>query len=185
MALTMRYKSFSWPNNPRTYTLSCERRTAVLKAPMGGFFVQDLGRNCNILRGEGEFFGRDAYADYHRLEEVFRDGGPGELIHPQWPGGKACFTGLKLREEPREDYVAYSFEFCEDGDGQADPAEAPEGAGETGKTDRAAQYHTVVNGDTLWGICQSCGLSMEQILQLNPDISNPNLILTGQKVRVA
>lgn len=56
--LNMQYKSFVWPNNPKTYTLSCERRTVVQKIPMGGFEVQDLGATCMVLRGEGEFLGR-------------------------------------------------------------------------------------------------------------------------------
>ena len=42
--LRMRFGSFVWPNNPRTYTISCKRQTAVHKVPMGGFVVQDLGR---------------------------------------------------------------------------------------------------------------------------------------------
>ena len=39
--LKMRFGSFVWPNNPRTYTLSCKRQTAVHKIPMGGFAVQE------------------------------------------------------------------------------------------------------------------------------------------------
>ena len=52
--LKMRFGSFVWPNNPRTYTLSCKRQTAVHKIPMGGFAVQDLGRTgqraCSQVR---------------------------------------------------------------------------------------------------------------------------------------
>ena len=53
----MRYKEFTWPNNPARYTLSCERLTAVHKMPMGSYCVQDLGRSRTVLRGAGEFFG--------------------------------------------------------------------------------------------------------------------------------
>ena len=59
--LRMRFGSFVWPNNPRTYTISCKRQTAVHKVPMGGFVVQDLGRTATVMKGEGEFFGADAY----------------------------------------------------------------------------------------------------------------------------
>ena len=55
--LRMRFGSFVWPNNPRTYTISCKRQTAVHKVPMGGFVVQDLGRTATVMKGEGEFFG--------------------------------------------------------------------------------------------------------------------------------
>ena len=56
--LRMRFGSFVWPNNPRTYTISCKRQTAVHKVPMGGFVVQDLGRTATVMKGEGEFFSR-------------------------------------------------------------------------------------------------------------------------------
>ena len=45
--------------------------------------------------------------------------------------------------------------------------------------------HTVKQGDTLWAIAKSCGLSMEQLLKLNPGIKNPDLIRVGEKVRVS
>ena len=40
---SMRYKDFVWPHNPRTYSISFERPTAVHKIPYGRYCVQDLG----------------------------------------------------------------------------------------------------------------------------------------------
>ena len=45
----MRYKEFTWPNNPARYTLSCERLTAVHKMPMGSYCVQDLSVTYAIM----------------------------------------------------------------------------------------------------------------------------------------
>lgn len=80
--LRMRFGSFVWPNNPRTYTISCKRQTAVHKVPMGGFVVQDLGRTATVMKGEGEFFGADAYSTFLELLAVFQKGGRGTLVHP-------------------------------------------------------------------------------------------------------
>lgn len=41
---------------------------------------------------------------------------------------------------------------------------------------------TVQKGNTLWGIAQSHGLSLQQVEQLNPQIKNPNLIYPGEEV---
>ena len=60
MLLAMQYKTFVWVNNPKSYTLSCERLTAAHKIPLAGYCVQDLGRSCTVLRGEGEVFGAGA-----------------------------------------------------------------------------------------------------------------------------
>lgn len=43
MLAPMRYKTFVWPHNPRTYTITYARDTAVHKVPMGVYTMQDLG----------------------------------------------------------------------------------------------------------------------------------------------
>ena len=58
----MRYKDFTWPHNPRVYTIDYERRMAENKVPYGLYHLQDLGRGHRVMRGEGEFVGPDAYA---------------------------------------------------------------------------------------------------------------------------
>ena len=94
--LKMRFGSFVWPNNPRTYTLSCKRQTAVHKIPMGGFAVQDLGRTATVMQGEGEFFGAGAYDTFQELLSVFQKGGQQMLVHPVWQTASAYFTELTL-----------------------------------------------------------------------------------------
>ena len=45
--------------------------------------------------------------------------------------------------------------------------------------------HTVRRGETLWGIARDYGLSLTELIALNPQIKNPNLILAGEEVRLA
>ena len=42
----------------------------------------------------------------------------------------------------------------------------------------------MAQGETLWAIAKRHGMTVEQVLALNPDIRNPNLITVGQKVRL-
>ncbi len=42
--------------------------------------------------------------------------------------------------------------------------------------------YTVKEGDTLWGIANAHGVSLDAIIKANPQIENPNLIYAGQKV---
>ena len=114
MRLTpMRYKDYIWPHNPATYSITYERQVAVHKVPFGRYYMQDLGLGRRVMRGRGEFAGRDAYEEFKRLATVFYGTGPGLLIHPQWQIANAYFTALKLEQEPLPDYVRYSFEFQE------------------------------------------------------------------------
>ena len=178
MLAPMRYKTFTWPNNPRTYSISYERQTAVHKIPLGAYAMEDLGRTCRVMRGEGEFYGPDAYANFKKLASVFYEGGAGNLFHPVWMTTSAHFTQLQLRQEPRKDYVAYSFTFLEDFPQtarmqQLDP-NAPAGT----------VYRIVSAGETLWSIASSCGKTVKELLALNPHISNLNNLRAGEKVRV-
>ena len=155
--LRMRFGSFVWPNNPRTYTISCKRQTAVHKVPMGGFVVQDLGRTATVMKGEGEFFGADAYSTFLEL--------------------LAYFTELELTQEPRDDYVAYRFTFCEA------PGAAEEPTAGIGQTD-GKRFYELREGQTLWTVSNAYGLSMTELLRLNPQIAKPNEVQSGTRVRV-
>ena len=51
------------------------------------------------------------------------------------------------------------------------------------KTKGASEY-TVKSGDYLSVIAKNNGLSLQQLLKLNPEIKNPNLIKLGQKIKL-
>ena len=185
MTLTpMRFKNYVWPHNPRVYSIDYERKMAVSKLPFGRYVLQDLGQTNRIMAGEGEFVGEGAYEQFGKLANTFYDPGPGQLIHPVWQMASAHFVSLRLEQEPRPDYVRYSFVFWEDGGEQGKVKQVSAAAQQSGAGSEA-RYHTVVQGDTLWALAGRYGLSIERLLQLNPGIKNPNLIRVGEKVRVA
>ena len=186
----MRYRNFIWPHNPRIYSIDFERHVAVQKVPFGTYYLQDLGRSRRVMRGEGEFVGRDAYAQFGQLANTFYEEGPGTLIHPLWQTASAYFMQLRLEQEPRPDYVRYSFAFWE-----ADPAYSgkvqeisPGAAGEEGaggETDpRAGRGATGARRGTPWGRYHRRGGDLQEVIRLNPQIKNPNLIYPGDEVRV-
>ncbi len=186
----MRFKSFVWPHNPRTYTITFERKIAAHKIPFGRHYLQSLGLTRRVLWGEGEFVGAGAYDKFKELASVFYEETPGVLVHPVWMTTTAWFAGLSLRQEPREDYVAYTFEFWETGGDEdtkltAAPERGAGGASGSGEAQSGGEvWYAVVKGDTLWGIAARYGSGLSQIIALNPQIKNPNLIFVGQKVRV-
>ena len=181
----MRYKDFTWPHNPRVYTIDYERRMAENKVPYGLYHLQDLGRGHRVMRGEGEFVGPDAYAQFGALANVFYSQGSGPLIRPLWQAANAFFVELSLRQEPRPDYVSYSFVFWEDLEYYSNSVEKPVQAEQPSQAGVGKKLvYSVVKGDTLWGISKKYKTTVEKLLQLNPQIKNPNLIRVGQEVRV-
>ena len=191
----MRYKDYVWPHNPKYYTIDYEREIAVQKVPFGRYHLQDLGLTRRVMRGEGEFVGEGAYDEFKRLASVFYLPGAGPLIHPVWQAAEVYFVQLSLRQEPLPDYVRYTFTFWEKSTetgtqagavslsaaGQGEGLSLPSG----GTAGGGGTYHTVAAGETLWGIAQEYGVSLTDLIERNPQIKNPNLILVGERVRVA
>lgn len=187
MQLTpMRYKDYTWPHNPATYSITYERQVAVHKVPFGRYYMQDLGMGCRVMRGQGEFAGKGAYDEFKKLATVFYGGGPGMLTHPVWQIANAYFTSLKLEQEPLPDFVRYSFEFRERYDGYSEEMSSLDTAGEAAARTAGGTGQenicTVVSGDTLWGIAQRYNVTLEELMRANPGIKNPNLIRIGDKV---
>ena len=201
MRLTpMRFKDYTWPHNPEIYTVEHRRRVVAHPVPFGRCVLQDLGGDYRILRGEGVFAGEGAYEEFKRLAEVFRDSGPGVLVHPVWSAERACFVELQVTEEPLPDYVRYRFTFWEDWGGYAggltendDGGTAPWngewddglGTGTSGSGDgTVSAVYVVRKGDTLWGISRQYGVSLSALIAANPQIKNPNLIYPGDRVNI-
>ena len=183
----MQYKGFVWPHNPRTYTITYDRQVAVHKVPFGRYAMQDLGMTHRVMRGEGEFVGPEAYDTFRALASVFYEGGPGTLLHPVWQSAQVYFVALALTQEPRKDYVRYTFTFWETYSryrdtlapaGASDEGSAPQTEG--GTTAPGGRTHTVARGETLWGIAQAWGVTLGELLAKNPQLKNPNVIQPGQ-----
>lgn len=183
----MRFKTYVWPHNPRSYTISYQREMVAHKVPFGRYVLQNLGLARRVMKGEGEFIGAGAYEEFKKLAAVFYSEGAGLLVHPVWQTARAYFVELALAQEPRAEYVRYTFAFWEDYEGYSDQLQtvavaepSGSGAGQSG----GGSYHTVVSGDSLWHIARKYGLSLQQLLELNPQIKNPNRIYPGEQVRV-
>lgn len=184
----MRYKGYTWPHNPRVYSIDYERKIAVNKVPFGYYHLQKLGRTRRVMRGEGEFVGEHAYEEFGKLATVFYDETPGLLVHPLWQVAEAYFVELRLEQEPRPDYVKYSFAFWEVNNTYSGAVTEVSNAATTGDAPVAASgapaMHTVVRGETLWGIAQAYDTTVAALLELNPHIKNANLIYPGNEVRI-
>lgn len=185
MLSSMRFGDFVWPHNPKIYEIEYKRRIVCHKVPFGLYALSDMGREARILRGEGEFVGDDAYEKFRKLAEMFYSDEPRILVHPIWQCAPAWLVSLKLRQEPRKNYVSYEFEFWECFEGYQLSAKAVlSSVTNSSITDTAMKRvtYTIKSGDTLWGLAKTNGLSLTELLALNPQIRNPNIYYIGDVI---
>ena len=181
--LPMRYGNYRWPHNPKIYEIDYKRRIISKAVPFGLYTLEDMGRDQSIMRGEGEFAGPGAYSEFKRLATMFYKEEPQILVHPLWQPSLAWFVKLRLQQEPTENYVKYEFEFWECFDGYKKNAELiakPEASAPEADTERKS--YTVKYGDTLWGLAVNNGMTLQELLSLNPQIKNPNVYYPGDVV---
>lgn len=115
---TMTFKTFVWPNNPHTYKETWTREPKF-ETIEGVTLYMGMGPLKGVIRGSGAFFGERAYENFRSLLSLAEEKTAGDLRHPLWGIRDAFLTGLELMQEPRENYVAYNFEFtCADSAGE-------------------------------------------------------------------
>ncbi|HHU05003.1 MAG TPA: LysM peptidoglycan-binding domain-containing protein [Clostridiales bacterium] len=185
----LRYKNFTWSVNPRSCALIMEKKMALTKIPYGAAMAENLGASVKVFRGEGEFAGEGAYAEFLNLAELFEEDTPGILIHPLFTLPSAHFVSLTLLQKPLPNFVAYTFEFWDSSALSATGQSPLLSRGENPvtliqKAEPAPAYRTVRQGETLWSISALTGVSPEEIVSLNPQIKNPNLIPAGTRLRI-
>jgi len=176
MLEALKFKTFVWPHNPRSFTVEHSRKLISRKLPFGAYFIQDMGEDLCVFKGAGEFVGERAYSDFLRLAELFIEGGPGLLVHPLWPAAECYFAKLRLTQEPKENYLSYEFEFWQKSDGK-----------KQGKVSLslASEYYTVASGESIGDVVLNTGVSADEILALNPQLKNINQLSAGTKLRIS
>ncbi len=109
---TLKFKDFTWPNDPETYAESAVRE-AQYSTQSGTTTYTGMSSLLRTIRGSGAFLGATARDTMKTLVDLAEQTTPGNLIHPVW-GSRYCYlTKLELEQDCRTDLVRYSFVFTE------------------------------------------------------------------------
>ncbi|MCL2014157.1 MAG: hypothetical protein FWG69_04130 [Oscillospiraceae bacterium] len=113
MNFNMAYGNFTFPVNPKSFTVSANRNINVSNSPFVGTILQDNGMNPRIVTGGGIFHGSTAQSNFNSLWQLFSQGGCRTLLIPSGHEFTAVFTSLKMVGEAGPDLIKYAFEFIE------------------------------------------------------------------------
>jgi nucleoid-associated protein YgaU len=191
----LKYKNFTWPNNPSNFNIGLSKRVVSHEYPqINGAEHEELGSEARIFTGSGVFFGPNAYTNYRKLEKLYFDNSVGRLVHPKYGSYPCNFTKISSKEEPLPYYVEYEFEFVENRDINTivkiiEKKPSSSSSSSSKKTNKSSKkYYTVKKGDTLWAISKKYygkGTDWKKIADANKKIiKNPNLIYPGQKLLI-
>ena len=163
----MRFKGVEWHHNPREISFSCEQSVNEFQAPYGKSYIQNTGRKCTVVRGEGELYGDDCAEQFARLFALMKSGGCGVLAIPKLGTMTAVFESLSIKGYPKPDVLTYRFVFRE--------------VMENNREDKPTAY-LCGNGETLWDVSYRFGIVIDRLIALNPFVRRPDDVLEGKEV---
>lgn len=108
----MKYRNFTWKNEPETLHIRAVRKTQYLDID-GNTSLSIAGYITRTIEGEGVFYGADAYGQFSELAATIQHRTAGTLSLAHWGDIKALLTELEVIEEARENFVRYRFKFLE------------------------------------------------------------------------
>ena len=91
----MRFRDFTWKDNPVDLQVKAARRVAETKIPYGQTQVEEVGQERRKVSGKGYFAGADCMERWNDLQQVFSQGGPGLL---QLPGLSPFWAVMRFRQ---------------------------------------------------------------------------------------
>ena len=77
--MTMSFKGLCWQVNPTELNVEYAQNIRETTLPFAGSRLTDLGVKKRQVTGKGYFVGSTCMEQWRKLEELFRQGGPGNL----------------------------------------------------------------------------------------------------------
>ncbi len=109
----LRFKEYTFRNNPRKLVVKCSQRTTRACCFGFGETLQLLGKGLVAVEGEGELFGDDAQEQFTVLKNLMQQGGSGILSGAGLEPMRAVFEDLQMLGNGGDQVIIYRFRFVE------------------------------------------------------------------------
>lgn len=169
---TMRFMGKTLHHNPHTIEVTNTANITQQQVPFFTSIVLNTGYNATVIKGEGVFYGENAFEQYLQLKQLYTQGKCGVLSLSGVNPMHAYLQQLKLKCTPVDNYVEYTFMFVE----------AIEAVNKENST--APQFYTVEENEDLWSIAVKLNITIDNLVDLNPQLKSPYDITKGDKVRI-
>gem|GEM_PF-320885 len=185
----MVFKSFVWPHNPKNINITMINDSKIYNLPGLGSFRKQNSKSYRIISGDGELFGKNAINQFEQLCNLFSQPSSGKLELTSIKSITAYFTELSMTSNPSPNIISYKFKFIEDIKTQVLPINPSTTDSQIGilanKTFNSnKREHTLDIGENLWDISCRFKVSIDSLLNANPNISDPYNVHDGLKVYI-
>ncbi len=166
----MRFDGFEWEHNPLSVQVLYSNNFKVHNLYSQGNIAFPSGRKLRVVKGKGEFAGKDCIVRYKELAQVFAKGRKALLSLPFDTPFYAYFTELSLVAQPSPDFCEYTFEFME---AQTSPLK-----------NIPKVYIPQREGETLFDIAYEFGVRVDKLVELNPQLRRADDLPLFKEVRL-
>lgn len=157
---TLRFMGYTLHHNPNTLEVISSTNISQHNIPNFTAITQNIGNNPIVVKGEGVFYGENAFEQYMELKFLSKSCKAGVLsvsgINPFY----AYLSQISLKCTPVDDYIEYTFIFTEANDYF------------TLENSTAPTKYTVKQGEDLWDISCKLGISVDTLIALNLGLKN-------------
>ncbi len=166
----MRFMGYQWKHNPLEIRIT-EKNAGQFETLNGmGERLLPGVRKCTIITGKGELVGENAIEVYEELSSLFKEKKTGILTIPGIAPMYAQFSELSSEATTEPDVIFYSFTFTE--------------VESVAKNISQKEIYIASEGESLFSISQAEGVSLETLVELNPQIRYIDYLSDGEEVRL-
>ncbi len=166
----MRFGDYVWGHNPLSVTIENEMLEYTRIHPRKGEFHYTQGNGCRVIKGKGELVGKNCHEQYQKLYEMFLKGKTELLSVPGFLPLFARFTHLSVIGDATPDLLKYYFEFTETESVMSEGSKNP--------------FHIAKLDETLYDISYEESVSIDRLVNLNPQVRRPDILKEGERIRL-
>lgn len=166
-SVRMRFGNFVFPNDPKEMQVTHKAMIREAVTAEGKTQAECVGAYKSRVTGKGIFIGENALESYRILERLF--GENHALFLPGCVPFEATLSELSRSGMQEKDRVEYTFTFIETGD---------KPAGLSGRT------YLAKGGESLWDYAYFAGVSIDAMVQANPQLSCIASLHAGEVVHI-
>lgn len=168
----LRFMGYTLQHNPHTLEVTSSSNISQYNTSDFMAITQNTGNNPIAVKGEGVFYGENAFEQYMELKTLSRKCKSGVLSVSGIDPFYAYLTQIKLKCTPVDDCVEYTFMFTETPDYSV-----------TENSTAPTQY-IVQQGEDLWDISYKLNIPIEKLIKFNSNLKNTYDISEGDVIRI-